>query len=145
MKWCLNFLTEVSQVVVQWDKAAIISVYVLPWGFITAAPLSLLPCPGKVKFRIQQTQQITIFSVCVVFHADGTFNWGFGFGFFFFAVVAVTGGSVRVQTDLVLLKPTCLIAMWQKYRQFCCISSSTAISQRQGPFQPQHGFKLLYF
>lgn len=83
MKWCLNFLTEVSQVVVQWDKAAIISVYVLPWGFITAAPLSLLPCPGKVKFRIQQTQQITIFSVCVVFHADGTFNWGFGFGLFF--------------------------------------------------------------
>lgn len=69
----------------------------------------------------------------------------FGLVGVFFAVVVVTGGSVRVQTDLVLLKPTCLIAMWQKYRQFCCISSSTAIGQRQGHFQPQHGFKLLYF
>lgn len=39
MKLRLNFLTEVSQVDVQWYKAAIISIFVLPGDFIKVALL----------------------------------------------------------------------------------------------------------
>lgn len=65
-------------------------------------------------------------------HLTGGLFWVFSF--FFIAVVVVTRESVQVQTNLVISNPTCLIVMWQKYRQFCCISSSTALSQRQGHF-----------